>query len=356
MVVTSIRLLGQEPAAEKQVSSSQVPAPEFIEFSASKYTDLEILWKSATEANSNDANAWLNYYKAARFSNRSPHSDDISKEEKKKLDKIMADMKVAIPSSFEFHYASYLHGDKSDASFSSLLTAYQLNPENSELYDDLLCRAIIYDSKNDIKQFAEKLSATGVYNATEVEYNRNVFGSVENNAILITNGNVDTYPLLLMQLKQSYRADVTVICLDWLNSETYRATVAKLLSTSAVGLNFDKILKAAKTKPVYVALTVPPAPLKKYGGELYCTGLALKHSYVPLKNLETLAYNWENHFAFSKFSSQDLINKNYLIPLIQLRDHYQKRGRTNEYEKVDLQVRELSDRFGLASSIKKHLD
>lgn len=352
----TIRLSAQAPAEEKQVFAAPVPAPEIVEFPVSQYENLELQWKSATEADASDANAWLNYYKASRFSTREAHSDEISKAEMKNLDKILADMKVAVPSSFEFQYASYLHGDKSDNSFVHLLNAYQLNPDNAELYDDLLCYAIIRGVKNDVALFAEKLSATGIYNAAEVEYNRNVFGSVENNAILITNGNVDTYPLLIMQYKQAYRTDITVICLDWLNSATYRASVAKLLSTSADGLNFDRILKAARTRPVYVGLTVPPALLKKYSSELYCTGLALKHSYVPLKNLETLAYNWEYNFAFTKFNSKDLINKNYIIPLIQLRDHFQKRGQTTEYDKIDLQVRELSERFGVAAAIKKHLD
>jgi hypothetical protein len=352
----SLSTRAQAPAEESIATKELVKSPEFFEMKPAAYQALEEMWKRTTEEQPSDANAWLNYYKSARFSNYTEHAKNIGKDEKKKLDAIISKMSVEVPSTFAFYYASYLHAEKSDESFSYLKAAYNLDPSNAELYDDLLCNALINGPVNEVKTFSEKLSAIGIYNAAEVEYNRNVFNSVEQNAILVTNGNVDTYPLILMQQLQGFRTDVSVVCLDWLNSQKYREKVALQLGIAPKGLDFDRILNASASRPVYVALTLPPSLLKKFSNEFYCTGLAMKHSFSPLKNLESLAYNWEFLFVKTKLNSAEQINRNYLLPLIQLREHYNTQGRGGDAAKIDQQIRDLSQRFGLTSAIQKHLD
>lgn len=346
----------QSPAQETTVVMDQVRAPEFFELKPEAYNSLETIWKRATEDNPSDANAWLNYYKAARFSNYSEHSKELNKEEKQKLDAILNSMASAVPSTFAYYYAAYLNGEKTDESFSYLKAAYNLDSTNPELFDDMLCNAMIHGPAADVRSFSEKLSGTGAYNAAEIEYNRNVFNSVEQSSILITNGNVDTYPLIIMQQLQGYRTDVMIICLDWLKSNKYREMVAKQLLITPKGLDAGKILNSGKSKPVYVSLTVAPSILKKYSNELYCTGLAMKHSFSPLRNMESLAYNWEFLFAKTKMNTSDQINRNYLLPLIQLRTYYNNQSRGGEAAKADQQIRDLSQRFGLDNAIKKHLD
>jgi hypothetical protein len=355
MICSSVAM-AQSPAVTEQPQPEQVKATEVVELKADTYASMASYWKGATERNASDANAWLNYYKSLRYSSYTDHSREVNKEVKKTLDLILNKMASAVPGTFEFYYASYLHNEKSDESFSYLKAAYDLNPLNSELYDDMLCHAVIQGLQQDVKTFAEKLSGTGIYNAAEIEYNRNVFNSVEQNAILITNGNVDTYPLIMMQQMQGFRTDVMIICLEWLNSNKYREMVASKLAITSKGLDVSKILNSGTSRPVYVSLTLPPSVLKKYSNQLYCTGLAMKHSFTPLKNLESLAYNWEFLFAKSRLNTSDQINRNYLVPLIQLRSYYEAQGRGGEAAKVDQQVRELSQRFGLTTAIKKHLD
>jgi hypothetical protein len=355
-LICSSGAIAQSPDVSEQRQLEQVKATELVELKPDTYASMAEYWKGATERNAADANAWLNYYKSLRYSSYTEHSSEVSKEVKKNLDLILSKMASVIPSTFEFYYASYLHNEKEDASFSYLKAAYDLNPSNPELYDDMLCHAVINGLQQDVKTFSEKLSASGIYNATEIEYNRNVFNSIEQNAILITNGNVDTYPLILMQQLQGFRADVMIICLDWLNSNKYREIVASKLGIGPKGLDLPKILNSENSRSVYLSLTLPPAVLKKYSNQLYCTGLAMKHSYTPLKNLESLAYNWEFLFAKSRLHTSDQINRNYLVPLIQLRSYYETQGRGGEAAKVDQQILELSQRFGLTTAIKKHLD
>jgi len=120
----------------------------------------------------------------------------------------------------------------------------------------MLSKAVIQSNQSEITKFSNLLSENHVYNSAEVTYNRNVLSSVEQNGILITNGNVDTYPVIMMQQLQNYRKDVNVLCLEWLGNETYSKTVSGWL-----GLKTDKkiglsdIMASKSSRPLYVSLT-----------------------------------------------------------------------------------------------------
>jgi len=54
-----------------------------------------------------------------------------------------------------------------------------------------------------------------------LEYNKNIMASCEQNAILFTNGDNDTFPMWFLQLVEKYRTDITVINLSLLNVSWY---------------------------------------------------------------------------------------------------------------------------------------
>jgi hypothetical protein len=82
------------------------------------------------------------------------------------------------------------------------------------------------------KKYSLEIAQKNPFDAPEMEYNRNVLNSVEPNAILLTNGNVDTYPIIIDQQISGLRTDITVVCLDWLNNEVYAGQIALKIGLS----------------------------------------------------------------------------------------------------------------------------
>lgn len=317
------------------------------------YTHEALRWEEYLKSNRQDENAWLNYYKALRYSYYTRTSREISIEGQKRLDGLLSEMKRAVPQSFSFNYASYLNGNKSKASFSFLNKAYQQNNEFSELWDDMLCQAVIKKNKAEIDKFSNLLLTHQVYTANEMVYNRNVLQSVEKNGILITNGHVDTYPIVLLQQLEGFRKDVEVVCLEWLVNETYSTHVAQLLGFKATEIrSLPQLLNGENEKSIFLALTLPPAELKKYSSSLYCTGLAMKYSKTTIANMPVLCSNWEKLFDKSTLKPTEEINKNYLVLLVLLNQYYDKSDarmkETNSYLEL------LSNGFGLKDVFMNH--
>ncbi|MCC6601054.1 MAG: hypothetical protein IT223_10325, partial [Crocinitomicaceae bacterium] len=243
----------------------------------------------------------LQKYKMIRQSGTTGESRNIRKETQLQLDQLLNQIKIKSPGSFASHYASYLNKNKSEESLADLDAAYLLHPEESELWDDMLFKSVIEGNTQQITAFATKLKNANVYSAAEMEYNRNVLNSLEQNTVLFTYGNADTYPLLILQNLYSYRTDVKIICLEWIGNRRFIRQASLWLNTDSNKLiagnevaTLNNILSGATRVPVYLALTLPPSELSKYKDSLYCTGLAMKFCSEPLANLASLSYNWEH--------------------------------------------------------------
>jgi hypothetical protein len=68
---------------------------------------------------------------------------------------------------------------------------------------------------------AQKEITGPLYNDFFLDMARNYLSSCDSNAILFTNGDNDTYPLLYLQAAEGYRQDVMVINRSLLNVNNY---------------------------------------------------------------------------------------------------------------------------------------
>jgi hypothetical protein len=317
-------------------SSDAAPAPvmaspkslEWESADKSEFSNSVDYWKNLVKQNASNEEAWLNYYKCARALALLKDGAVPSKRAQEDLNELIGNMANAVPESFAFHYANYVNGNKSDESFNYLTKAIQLRPNESELYDDMLCNAVISENNAAIGAWSKRMSDERLFTSTELEYNRNVLNSVESQAVLITNGNVDTSPLYMLQ-SEGFRKDVIIVCLDWLGSNRYQNLLAGQLKLKpgVFKMNdrsgsFESLLNQLKNKPVYSALTVPSQYLNAHVDQLYCTGLALKYSTTPISNLPSLIFNWENLFSKKYWAVSEGITKNYLVPATVLLAYY----------------------------------
>ncbi|MDZ4822154.1 MAG: hypothetical protein SH856_01720 [Flavobacteriales bacterium] len=356
----SVVLVLAQAETEKE-QAAEVPAVEVQQLSKSAYADKLEDNVSKLVVNNQNNNAWVNAYKAERYGNYSGTSRSISTDSQKKLDFMVSEMNTHIPNTFEFHYASYLNGNKSTDALSHLQQAHTLNPSSTELHDDMLANAVIEKNESEKKDFAQKLSEGKVYSGAELEYNRNVLASVSVGAVLITYGNVDTYPLIISQEVNGLRKDIKIVCLDWLGSSAYRdqvavdCGVAKNKITSSASLSLAEIL-AGSPKKIFVALTLPPNELKKYADKLYLTGLALMYSNQSQSNLPDLASKWEVYFSKTHLADNEALNRNYILPLIQLSAYYDDTGQPDKKKTVDDLAKQLALSTTNPSKVNQYLD
>lgn len=313
-------------------------------------------WQAELQRNAKNEQAWINYYQAVKFESFKDHSRDVDDATQAKLDKILADTKQNVANSFADNYLSYLNtGNKSQQSLSFLEKAYAINPNFVEIWDDMLFKYYSEGSTKKVKELSAKLFESGVYTSGLMEYNQNVLNSIAPNGILVTYGNVDSYPLLIWQQHFNIRSDITIICLDWLTNEKYAKSISsktKIKQNQIFGVSESAALDAIakQGKQVYFSLTLPPQFSKKFSNELYCTGLAMLYSKNPVANVQSLKSNWEQLFKKDYLLSSEDINRNYLIPLVIL---YQTEQDVTKKADYKLRIEQIAERYGESATTKK---
>lgn len=327
-----------------------VPAAEMEVVNNATYTSLAQTWENAVKRDPSNSNAWLNLFKSRLYENYTDHSRKVSDFSRKQLEQIVSSIAQNLPNSFTYHYCNYLLLRKTDDGLAALASAYGAAPQQTELFDDMMFYNIRYFNEQRLTQFALQTDAAGTYNAAIMEYNRNVLLSAEQNAVVVTYGTQDTYPLLILQYARQMRKDVRIVCMEWLVNENYRTSTAAQLGISAKlsadndAQNLNALLQVNQAA-VYVGLTLPPALIAEHKKELYCTGLLMKYSKQPLVNIATLQYAWEQLFTKQYLTGGEPITANYLMPMVQLYEHYQS-IQSPKAEALKQELKTVADRFG----------
>lgn len=179
------------------------------------YQTQATLWKRIIDENPQNAMAWHNYYNAHRYA----HFDNLESDEKQaKLKTIIEDMGTHIPESFDYNLMYYWNSHN-QKDITRLKKAYELDPSRPDTYYGFISFCELAGQFEKAQEYYQKL-----YNSLDIapwllDYNYNILMSVEDNAILITNGDNDTYPARMLQEAKNERSDVTVVNIS-MGSET----------------------------------------------------------------------------------------------------------------------------------------
>ncbi|MEP7218783.1 MAG: hypothetical protein ABI876_07690, partial [Bacteroidota bacterium] len=319
------------------------------------------LWGAEVEKNRSNADAWLNYYRAARYVGFSDTSDWKVKREK--MDRLIGDMGKAIPNTFEYHFVRWWDGGNDAERFPDLQKAYELRPDYSLLSDGFVTYSEMNGDEETMRFFCKKWYETKDISPALLSYNYNVLMSLEKNAILFTAGDNDTYPIWILQYALGIRPDVTMMnaSLEWapeyrgrmMKQHGIQCDYAKLNADSLIDGGFDtwasrffqNIAMSNTKRPVYFGLTVDPSYLDSIRKDLYTVGLASRYSPKRLDNVALLKKNWENfHLDYLDHGFYDesyviakgtmpMLNMNYVAPMMILYEHYLLSGESGKAEK-----------------------
>ena len=342
------------------------------------------LWKNEINKNKKNADAWLNFYTANRMYKmlNSNMWLDSKKDYFQELNSIVDSLGKELPDSFEYNYLKYRNSfNISDENFKYLMKAYNSAPERSETYEEFMTYYEVKNDLNNLTKYSKKLFDANGISLGILAWNYNVLMSLDENAILITNGDNDTYPIWLIQNSLNIRPDVKVFNISLLTIDKYRKTKFSENNIPEFDFKFDKedksknitvqlyksiidhLVKNHGKNPLYFALTLYIDYYKKHENNLFLTGTAFKYSSKNFDNIAVMKKNYEQKFLMDylkielqKDISESVlkqINLNYLPMLIKLRSHYLLSGENFKIPVIDNLILKISSDTSMEEEVKK---
>jgi hypothetical protein len=372
MAALTLPAVSQTPTKVPRYTDDQKPHEWYVEQAR--------LWQHETERTPKNADAWLNYYRAVRYIGVTGRDIDWTKQ-KERVDALVAAMEREVPNTFEYHYVRWASGGNDLSLAHHLERAHELRPDYAQISADLISFHELRTEHDKALEYARKWYESRALSPALLEYTRNVLASLEPNAVIITAGDLDTYPIWILQAARGLRPDVTVVNSSLVMHDEYREWVldGKGIEGDASLLEWDRyatvpvpqaqaefirsIATNTTERPVYVALSVSPEQVKLIEKDLYVVGLANRYSPKRIDNLALLQRTWRTFrldyldgLAYDETYGFDRtwmpqMNLNYVTPALLLLEHCSTAGRSAEAQAY----RDLLLKIGRAAGREKEL-
>lgn len=332
-------------------------------FSARNY------WSLYTAANPNDEAAWFNYYKATRFI---AEGSAGFRELQADLDSIASHLKRHSSGTWEQLIVEYWNSNRDPKKEAALNAAYRLRPADALTLRFMTGVQYLNGKQSSVYDYYVKWKATGELPVSTESYAYNVMQSLPTDAILFTNGEMDTYPLLY-QVQTIGGNNVKIVSIALCNRTENRSKIfanAGLavpdndLASMIDGNYIARVAAANPTKKIYVASTCGPVVLKALQANLYCTGLAFRYSATSIDHLSNLRDNVGTRFKldnvgkprrsanhFDVYYSDDL-EMNYYLPLLMAADAYVQAGNPDRARQLRAKAVAVRERAGYDHPIR----
>jgi hypothetical protein len=304
----------------------------------------EAYFRQRVKQNAADPAAWFGFYKSVRYKAVAMRYEEFFQPQ---LDSIETQMQKHIAGTYEQLFVHYWNGHHDRRRFSSLQKAYFLNPTDPDLLRQMIGYEFLAGDLRKASELTGEWQKTGLMPSTLMPYAYNVLQSVPQNAVLLTNGEFDTFPLLRQQSKNSVRPDVKILSISLAKRSENRAELFRRLglelpeddSVSAFDADYiRRIAEANADKKIYLAATVGATLLGDLQNELFVTGLAFRYSGSGVDNLNFLRDNVGVKMKFdylgkpvkdaTAFDHQQAkgLNLNYVLPLVLAARQYEQAG------------------------------
>jgi len=335
------------------------------------YQEQISLWKTETEVSPKNAAAWMNLYAATR--NIKLMGGGKTQND---LDKIVEGCEKSVPNSFEYNHIKYWNGtlEEKDGLSPYLQKAYEINPNRPETYPALFTYYYLQRDKHNISDISRRWFASNDMSSGIYAWCYNMLMSCEENAILITVGDNDTYPTLILQNEKKVRQDITVINLYLIAIKDFQEKYFQEIGIpimekgekdfESVNDYHDAIcahIRENSNRPFYYTQSHWWNSNEKVKEKMYITGLTYKYSKERFDNIAALRKNYENHFLKDYLAidlqndiSQTIVDRNsgsYLMPLLTLFSHYKEAGQVSELEEIEKLINKIADKTGQIENV-----
>lgn len=337
-------------------------------------------WKKVLSKDKHNEAAWESYYRATRyelFCNIDMKDYDSANA---RLEKIMQDIKKAIPDSYTYNALMYYHNGNDLRKSSYMEKAISMRPDEVNFFPDYVSFAILTQNDNLFTATCKKWYESGKYSAGLLNYDYNEMAGMEMGGIVFANGDNSIYPKLLLQYGKNLFKDKKVICLPFLYEQNYRERVLKELgvppfpgtdkelsakypANNQLSLEIAKHIIKYTHRPVYFS-AMGGGELDSLKDSLYSEGLLMKYSAKSYDNLAITKRNYEQTYLldylkenFTPDGYKDMvghINMNYVTGFSSLLEFYRVTGDLNNYTKLKTQLHAIIDNYSFDNSDSKN--
>ncbi len=339
------------------------------------YEDQLKLWKAEVDKNPKNGTAWSNYYASARaLRNTTPHESEERKKYTELCAQIAGEVQTAIPNTFEGYFIPFIENEGVWGSPEGLLKAAAINPDDPRLLDEMLIHYAMERNQQQFDVYGQKM-----FNANELpvgllNWGYNVMSELDENAILFTCGDNDTYAAWIMQAAKKMRRDITVVNTSLIELEGYRNRILKELGYPPLTVkepeSDEEYLQKKKQiyahffqgkRPVYVATTAISLFEKDFGDKLYLTGLAYKYSDSNFDNTAVIRRNYENRYLLDYLKEvfsynigdqkAQEFNGMYVPSMIKLYNHYSETEETGKKQNLEILLLKVAEQSGQQNEV-----
>ncbi|MFI5204162.1 MAG: hypothetical protein ACHQF2_06675 [Flavobacteriales bacterium] len=361
---------GMNLAAQTKPQKQKVYSFVKVRHTLEWYQEQLTLWEEEIKTNPKNADAWLNAYTAARMVKLSG-----GKKTNEDLKAIVDKAAIQIPGTFEYNYIVYYNAGIKNNSETNLQEAYRLGPDRPELFDDFITMYEVNRDKVHLKEFCDKTFSANEISEGLYNWNYNMLNSCDENGIILTVGDNDTYPALVLQHSQGIRKDVLVlnaslmcfideycdkICIEiGIPEITFNEADDQKKRIQLLCVHIQK----NSTRPFYYAATAPEELYANVKDNVYTVGNAYKYSKERFDNIAVLKRNVDQKFlkdyikvTLQNDISQSVVNDinyTYLVPFITLYRHYTNAGENERAENINSFIQVIAERSGITGEVDK---
>lgn len=365
--------------AQKDGSTGQKPQPVYSIAKEDRgikwYEDQLKLWKGEVDKDPKNGNAWTNYYASARaLRNTYPHESEERKKYMELCAQIPAEVQKAIPNTFEGYFIPFIEEEGAWGNPEGLLKAAAINPDDPRLLDEMLIHYAMERNQQQFDVYGQKMFTTNDLPVGLLNWGYNILSELDENAILFTCGDNDTYAAWIMQAAKNMRRDVTVVNTSLIELEGYRNRLLKELGYAPLTLkeaeSDEEYLQKKKKiyqhffqgkRPVYVATSAISLFEKEFGDKLYLTGLAYKYSESSFDNTAIIRRNYEKRYLLDYLKEvfscnigdqkAEEFNGMYVPSMIKLYQHYDETEETLKKQNLELLLLKVAEQSGQQSDV-----
>lgn len=273
------------------------------------YENQITLWKAEIDKNGKNGEAWTNYYAASRALRNLTHGSDDHKKYVDLCAKVPEEVQKAMPNTFESHFLTYVETEGAGGSSDELLKAAAISPYHPQILDELFIHYAVTRDTKSFDLYGKKMFESNYMPVGMLNWGYNLLSELDENAIIFTCGDNDTYSLWIAQAAKNFRKDVTVVNTSLILIDEYRNRLLKELGYDQLTLKTPESEEeyTASSKaiyehffkgkhPVYIATSTVSQFEKEYGEKLFLTGLAYKYSESSFDNNAIIRRNYENRY------------------------------------------------------------
>ena len=257
--------------------------------------------------------------------------------------------------------------------------AYELNPNNEEILVSMLTQSKLIGNEKEYSAYCKQYYKTNDIPAGLLNWGYNILSELDQNAIVFTSGDNDTYPLWLLQEAKGIRTDVEVLNYYLLGFDDYREKVFKKLGLPELGFRIDsaKTQEEAKenqekmiahifnnsSRPIYACNTSIFYFKEKYSEVFHLIGLSYQFSKESIDNTSLIIRNFEKRYLLDylkitlAFNLGNKVAENaqvmYLPALTKLYKHYKNTEQSEKLKEVEELLTLIGERTGSTEDVNE---